>query len=86
MHSSSFSFFATLLMGLLIGAATMSLRSLPPANAQTAPTSSPWQLGIANGETARAAWRLNTAAGFLELCNATGGPPRCVAMPAPNPK
>jgi hypothetical protein len=53
-----------------------------PVRAQTAPGQI-WQLGVAGGNSSSIAWRLNTATGFLELCNLTGGTPRCDAMPVP---
>jgi hypothetical protein len=58
---------------------------LRPAAAETAPlpATGPWQLGVATGNAAPAAWRLNTATGFMELCSDAGGTPRCDAMPAP---
>ena len=59
--------------------ATLQLRS---ATAETAPAA-PWQLGVVSGGGGPAAWRLNTATGFMELCSDAGGTPRCDAMPAP---
>ena len=58
---------------------------LRPAVAETAPAAAtgPWQLGVAGANAGPAAWRLNTATGFLELCSDAGGTPRCDAMPAP---
>jgi hypothetical protein len=56
------------------------------ATAETAPPAAPsqvWQLGVASGNPGPAAWRLNTATGFLEMCSDAGGTPRCDAMPAP---
>ena len=56
------------------------------AKAETAPVPLPsqlWQLGVAGGGSGPAAWRLNTATGFMELCSDAGGAPRCDAMPAP---
>jgi hypothetical protein len=60
--------------------------NLPSATAETAPIQLPsqvWQLGVAGGNSGPAAWRLNTATGFMELCSDSGGAPRCDAMPAP---
>ena len=56
------------------------------ATAETAPSTASsqiWQLGVASGNPGPAAWRLNTATGFMELCSDAGGTPRCEAMPAP---
>jgi len=72
-------FFAFLALAASFAAgASLHLRS---AVAETAP-SQIWQLGVSSGNTS-AAWRLNTATGFMELCSDTGGIPRCEAMPAP---
>jgi hypothetical protein len=79
MHKTFFLFLA--LTASFAAGASLDLR---PAAAETAavPPAGPWQLSVAGGGTP-AAWRLNTATGFMELCSAAGGTPRCDAMPAP---
>lgn len=71
------------LAAIFVADASLDLRS---ATAETAPSqpAGPWQLGVASGNSGPAAWRLNTATGFMELCTSTGGTPRCDAMPAPD--
>jgi hypothetical protein len=69
------------LAATFVADASLNFRS---ATAETVPSQGPsqvWQLGVANSGTA--AWRLNTATGFMELCIDAGGTPRCDAMPAP---
>jgi len=75
-------FFVIALAAVFVARASLNLR---PATAETAPAPSApqtWQLGVSSGNTI-AAWRLNTATGFMELCSDAGGTPRCDAMPAP---
>ena len=40
-----------------------------------------WELGVDNG--GRAAWRMNTTSGYMEMCSAPAGQARCTAMPKP---
>jgi len=77
-----------LAVGLVAICAAGTSLDLRSASAETAPspvTGPPqsWQLGVATGNSGPAAWRLNTATGFMELCSDAGGTPRCDAMPAP---
>ena len=78
-------FLVIALAAIVAAGASLALRT---ATAETAPspvTGPPqlWQLGAASGISGPAAWRLNTATGFMELCSDAGGTPRCDAMPAP---
>ena len=70
------------LTAIVAAGAFLALRS---ATAETAPSQAPgpWQLSVASSNSGPAAWRLNTASGFMELCSDAGGTPRCDAMPAP---
>lgn len=76
-------FASVALAATFLAGASFNFRS---ATAETVPAQGPsqvWQLGVASGSAGTAAWRLNTATGFMELCNDAGGAPRCDAMPAP---
>jgi len=63
--------------------ASLNLRSATAETTLSQGPSQTWQLGVASGNSSTAAWRLNTATGFMELCSDAGGTPRCDAMPAP---
>lgn len=81
MKKHAFAFVA--LAVVFVTGASLNMR---PATAETVPSqgsSQVWQLGVASGSAGTAAWRLNTATGFMELCSDVGGTPRCDAMPAP---
>jgi hypothetical protein len=77
--------YAFAFVALAAASGLVAVQNLRPAEAETAPqpASQLWQLGVANGGSGPAAWRLNTATGFMELCSDAGGTPRCDAMPAP---
>ena len=67
-------------IGLSLAFAERSIEA--PAQAQT--QSSQWQLGVDSGGQTSAAWRLNMATGYMEICNAIGGQPKCYKMPPPS--
>jgi hypothetical protein len=76
--------FLWLALGIAIGISLSSMWRFNEAAAQAQIQTGQWQLGVDSGGQTSAAWRMNVATGYMEICTAIGGQPKCYKMPPPS--
>ncbi|MGE5538635.1 MAG: hypothetical protein ACM30I_08440 [Gemmatimonas sp.] len=75
-----------LAVGILVGvAATLATRSHEAVGAGGGDFGGAWRVVAvpASGDNPAVAWRINSFTGQMEMCAASPGQPKCVALPGP---